>query len=207
MHKALLLAVALTFAAGCSTSSGADTAATAPTTTTVAPDTVAPDTTPVVDTSPVVPDPTRPFDVFVPSSYTKGTAMPLVVLLHGYVPSYNKLRWMAIDPGLAGVLEELGCALLLPFGRGNTDFLSIGEADVLQAIEEMCRRWPIDRSRIYLAGYSMGQGSTPDRQSSPDPGGDGCRGVRRGGGCGAGSVRAGSAPVSQRQSPPLLPLP
>jgi len=43
-----------------------------------------------------------------------------------------------------------------PFGRGNTDFQGIGEQDVLRAMTEMMKRYPIDEDRIILAGISMG---------------------------------------------------
>jgi len=98
----------------------------------------------------------QPYFFYRPRRAAAAQALPLVVLLHGYVPSYNKLRWMTIDASLQSACEDLGFSLLLPFGRGNTDFLTIGEVDVLQAIDEVAARWGVDVSRIYLAGYSMG---------------------------------------------------
>jgi predicted esterase len=97
----------------------------------------------------------QPYRYYVPLK-PQTEKLPLVVFFHGYVPSYNKLDWMKIEPELAAAMEATGCALLLPFGRSNTDFLSIGEVDVLRALEEMKKRYPIDETRIYLAGYSMG---------------------------------------------------
>ena len=44
----------------------------------------------------------------------------------------------------------------MPFGRSNTDFLSVGEVDVLRVVEEMKEHYPVDESRVYLYGYSMG---------------------------------------------------
>jgi len=49
-----------------------------------------------------------------------------------------------------------GFCLVAPFGRGNTDFQGIGEQDVLRAMTEMTKRYPIDEDRIVLAGISMG---------------------------------------------------
>lgn len=102
----------------------------------------------------------QPYRYYIPTppagGWSTDNPMPLVVLLHGYVPSYTKLDWLRVSPALAASLEEVGCCMLIPFGRSNTDFLSIGEEDVLRAIEEMRGRWPIDPTRIYLAGYSMG---------------------------------------------------
>ena len=170
MHRALLLAVALTFAAGCSTSSGADTAptqSTTPSTTAVAPDTVAPDTV-APDTSPVVPDPTRPFDVFVPSSYAKGTAMPLVVLLHGYGATG------AIQEAYFGVqalAESKGFLYVHPDGTKNAlgqQFWNATDAccgyqttvDDLAyltgIIDSVSAQYDVDPNRIYFMGHSNG---------------------------------------------------
>ncbi|MHC4884541.1 MAG: carboxylesterase family protein [Planctomycetota bacterium] len=97
----------------------------------------------------------QPYELYVPQRATDGP-LPLVVLLHGYVPSYRRTDWMEIDPSMCRALEEAGMALLLPFGRSNTDFLNVGERDVLDALEEVKRRYPIDEERTFLAGYSMG---------------------------------------------------
>ncbi|MCX7933820.1 MAG: hypothetical protein N3A66_01000, partial [Planctomycetota bacterium] len=98
----------------------------------------------------------QPYFFYRPRGVAPAQPLPLVVLLHGYVPSYNKLRWMTIDNSLQEICEAAGFSLLLPFGRGNTDFLTMGEVDVLQAIAEVSGRWGVDASRLYLAGYSMG---------------------------------------------------
>lgn len=102
----------------------------------------------------------QPYRVYIPhriSALTKGgKKLPLLVLLHGYVPSYTKLRWFNIDAQMGAAMEKLGMVMLLPFGRSCTDFLSIGEEDVLRTIKEMEKHYPIDARRIYLAGYSMG---------------------------------------------------
>jgi len=106
----------------------------------------------------------QPYRLNVPRRLTdpaeqQGARLPLVVYLHGYVPGHNKHQWVEWSEvsDLARAAEELGGAILLaPFGRSNTDFVSIGEVDVLRAIEETCRHYPVDRRRIYLYGYSMG---------------------------------------------------
>ncbi len=99
----------------------------------------------------------QPYRYFLPEQVAAPSAgWPLIVMLHGYVPTYNKLDWFEIDSRLAAAMENLGCALLAPFGRSNTDFLTIGEVDVLRSIEELAKRVKLDRRRIYLAGYSMG---------------------------------------------------
>ncbi len=103
-------------------------------------------------------DSVQPYRFFVPSRARLQNCkpLPILVMLHGYVPYYDKLNWMNIDASMAATMEKLGWFMLLPFGRSNTDFLSIGEDDVLQAISEIQRRYPVDPRRIFLAGYSMG---------------------------------------------------
>ncbi|MBN2712002.1 MAG: hypothetical protein JXR97_06140, partial [Planctomycetes bacterium] len=100
----------------------------------------------------------QPYLYYVPKSFGEGmnTNKPMVVLLHGYVPSYNKLSWMTIDDDMQACFDRLGAIILIPFGRNCTDFLTIGEVDVLRAIDEVANRHGVDRKRIYLTGYSMG---------------------------------------------------
>ncbi len=103
----------------------------------------------------------QPYLVYVPKSYDPekgrgGNGYPLVVYLHGYVPSYDKHKWVDEMPGLNAAVEAAGALLAVPFGRGNTDFVSVGEEDVLDVVACMKRLYAVDHSRIYLYGYSMG---------------------------------------------------
>src|SRR5207244_4527433 len=80
---------------------------------------------------------------------------PLVIFLHGYVPSYDKHhRWDEMSD-FNNLFEKHNAFLALPFARSNTDFQSGGEVDVLDVIAEMKRVYPIDDYRVYLYGYSM----------------------------------------------------
>jgi len=102
-------------------------------------------------------DSPQPYLAYVPTGCREGTGpWPMVVYLHGYVPSYDKDDWVNPDPNFNAVMESEGCILAVPFGRSNTDFLNVGEDDVLRVIDEMARDYPVDESRIYLYGYSMG---------------------------------------------------
>ena len=105
----------------------------------------------------------QPYRMYVPKiladpARKQSGSLPLFVFLHGYVESYDKHWW--IDETdvqeILPIMEELEGILLVPFGRSNTDFVSIGEVDVLRTIEEVCRLYPVDRDRVYLVGYSMG---------------------------------------------------
>jgi len=102
----------------------------------------------------------QPFWLYIPPRPAPGprggTGIPLVVLYHGYVPGYTRTNWMEISPLMADALERAGMAMLLTFGRGNTDFLGPGEVDTFEALAAVKKRYPIDEGRTYLAGYSMG---------------------------------------------------
>lgn len=107
----------------------------------------------------------QPYFMLAPSAWKKsqeakdGEAtkrFPLVIFLHGYVPDYHKHRWWTEMPAFNALFEKNDCFLAIPFGRSNADFLGAGEVDVLDAVAEMQRIYPIDPDRVYLYGYSMG---------------------------------------------------
>jgi pimeloyl-ACP methyl ester carboxylesterase len=81
---------------------------------------------------------------------------PLVVYLHGYVPGYCRADWIGPLSMEYVQYEEAGAIYVTPFARSNTDFLTVGETDVLDVIAEMKRRFSIDENRVYVVGYSMG---------------------------------------------------
>lgn len=107
-------------------------------------------------------DGVQPYFIHVPTAWASAKAagkpdrFPLVVFLHGYVPSYDKHRWWDEMPEFNMLFERNNAFAVLPFGRSNTDFQSCGEVDVLDVIAEARRMYPIDEDRIYLYGYSMG---------------------------------------------------
>lgn len=98
----------------------------------------------------------QPFLRYVPSNTTAEVSMPLVVFLHGYFPSMNRLNWEYIPETLQGFAEANDVCVAAPFGRSNTDYQGIGEQDVLRVVQEMEQRYPIDRRRVFLSGVSMG---------------------------------------------------
>ena len=102
----------------------------------------------------------QPYLGYVPKNYDPaGKPVPLVVYLHGYVPGFTKANWHlpgGIPTTLYPHAERHGALLVGPYGRSNTDFLTIGEIDVLRVIEEMKRHYRVDPDRVLLAGISMG---------------------------------------------------
>src|SRR4051794_2534289 len=73
-------------------------------------------------------------------------------------------------PGAVVITEEMAevartaghsAVILRPTGRGpGTVYQDYGEVDVLEAIEFVASRWPIDRDRITVTGTSMGGAAT-----------------------------------------------
>jgi polyhydroxybutyrate depolymerase len=112
----------------------------------------------------------RPVNLYVPSTHDGQTAMPLVILLHGYGESgQQKEDYMKLGP----LSEARGFLYCYPDGgfylrRGvlawnSTDALSdyentpVDDAAYLRSvIEETGRRFAVDRKRVYLIGQSNG---------------------------------------------------
>lgn len=98
----------------------------------------------------------QPYYLYVPENYTPARKWPLIVFLHGYVPSITVLEPWLPSPQQCSLAGKYGCMLLIPYGRRNTDFQGIGETDVFAALEAVQRHFPVDHERLYLTGVSMG---------------------------------------------------
>jgi len=98
----------------------------------------------------------QPFYVHLPESYDPGRPWPLIVFLHGYVPSITMVDPWLLSEEVCDIAEANGCLLVLPYARRNTDFQGVGEVDVFRVIEEMQRLFSVDPARIHLSGVSMG---------------------------------------------------
>lgn len=99
----------------------------------------------------------QPYIRYVPQNLTtKQKKFPLMVFLHCYSPTLNIINWQYIPQALLEFVVKNDFCFVAPFGRSNTDFQGIGEQDVLIAISEIKRRFPIDDDRIILCGISMG---------------------------------------------------
>lgn len=98
----------------------------------------------------------QPFYVHLPEAYDPSEQWPLIVFLHGYVPSITVLDPWVLSDEVCKIAERNGAILAIPYGRRNTDFQGVGEVDIFRVIEEMHRIFSIDDDRIHLSGVSMG---------------------------------------------------
>ncbi|MEO8017308.1 MAG: prolyl oligopeptidase family serine peptidase [Pseudomonadota bacterium] len=101
---------------------------------------------------------------YLPSRYDPAKKWPLVVHLHGFNPA-NPLyfRWWSADSRHSAVTEHADgqdAIFMEPHGRGNVQFMSFADRDVLRAIAEARRTFNVDEDRIYLSGESMGGAGT-----------------------------------------------
>ena len=99
--------------------------------------------------------------VFLPPDYSADRKWPFVIFLHGYYgenPPY--INWWSVDARHNAIAEKLNVIYAEPHGRGNAQYLGIGEPDVLRCLNEAKRRLSVDEDRVYLTGESMGGAGT-----------------------------------------------
>ena len=102
----------------------------------------------------------QPFWVYLPRSYTqpeyRDRRYPVMVFLHGYDTSLTKADPWTLSQSILELADQRGYIVAVPYGRRNTDFVSIGEVDVLAVIAELQRLFRVDADRVCLIGVSMG---------------------------------------------------
>jgi len=111
----------------------------------------------------------RPYTVFTPASYDGSTAMPLVVLLHGFgatgaiQEAYFQLQPLAESKGFLyvhpdGTLNAIdkpfwnATDACCGFGRGEVD----DSGYLLSLIQQVQAKYNVDPTRIYFVGHSNG---------------------------------------------------
>jgi|GEM_PF-551422 dienelactone hydrolase len=111
----------------------------------------------------------QPFKLAIPTRYDRRKSYPLAVVMHGYGGNHMEYSGGAISNPDYFEMHVLGRA------RGGR-YISLSEADVLDAVDYICAHWSIDTRRIHLTGASMGGGGTfklssryPDRWASGRP--------------------------------------
>ncbi|NQV26119.1 MAG: prolyl oligopeptidase family serine peptidase [Rhodopirellula sp.] len=107
----------------------------------------------------------QPYGVIVPRNYDPSESIRLDVVLHGSTRpvGISELKFIArfdTGDGETSPVPEQSFIELHPLGRVENCYRWSGETDVFEAIEDVCRRYNIDRNRIVLRGMSMGASGT-----------------------------------------------
>ncbi len=98
---------------------------------------------------------------YLPGGYDPAKKWPVVIQLHGYNPANPiYVRWWGADVRHAGMDGEYtghqGVIYIEAHGRGNTQYLGMGDNDILRVIAEAKRLFNVDEDKIFLTGDSMG---------------------------------------------------
>ena len=113
-----------------------------------------------------------PYRIYVPTSYSPSTPMPLIVALHGLGATEDSF-FTGYGQALPRLAEANGYIVVAPLGYRVDGFFGAGtgaggqdaaarrkselsEADVLLSLAIVRKAYNVDERRIYLMGHSMG---------------------------------------------------
>ncbi len=98
---------------------------------------------------------------YLPPHYDPRQSWPMIVMLHGFNPPNPPIvQWWSVDKRHDDTADRHDVIFVEPMGRGNSQYLGIGEQDVLRCIHEAKKRFSVDDDRVYLSGESMGGSGT-----------------------------------------------
>ena len=116
----------------------------------------------------------RPYFVYTPANYRVGTAVPLMVMLHGCTQTpadfaagtqmdqlADQKQFIVVYPQQTSTYNQEKCWNWFDSAdqsRGNGEPAII--AGIVQAVEQTTSQWTIDTHRIYAAGLSAGAAMT-----------------------------------------------
>ena len=96
----------------------------------------------------------QPYIVIAPKNNESTNGLPLIVDLRPYVPLDKQqfIREQKVRHNTSKMVQ------VWPYSRGCNGFKGLSELDVLDVIELVCKKYKIDRNKIYLQGISLGGG-------------------------------------------------
>ena len=99
----------------------------------------------------------RSFHVRPPDNWDGKSPLPVLIHFHGW----GRQGKLIMNHGrIAGATRKLGVLLIAPNGQGRSwNFWSADTNDIeftSKVLEEAANRWPIDRTKIFVSGYSYG---------------------------------------------------
>jgi predicted esterase len=104
----------------------------------------------------------QPFGVVVPKTWTgpaDKTPRPTWIWNHGRGDTLSELSFIAGRLKSAGEFATDANIVIHPYGRYCNATKFAGEVDVFEALDAAARAYPVDRSRLVNAGFSMGGAS------------------------------------------------
>lgn len=101
-----------------------------------------------------------PCRLYVPEGLKSDKPVPIVVAMHGAGGSENLFFEGYGDGCVAKACAERGWLMVAP--RSGLSFLG-GTTMVPELVDQLADRYPIDKSRVYLVGHSMGAAQTLDQ--------------------------------------------
>jgi pimeloyl-ACP methyl ester carboxylesterase len=99
-----------------------------------------------------------PYGVEVPANFNPRVhkRWRLDVWLHGRNNTLSEVRFLTDRLNRKSTFAPKDTIVLHPYGRFCNAYKFAGEVDVLEALQHVQARYPIDRQRIALRGFSMG---------------------------------------------------
>lgn len=94
---------------------------------------------------------------YLPADYSATKPWPLILSLHGYNPANPEyVDWWSVEQRHHAIAETKATIVIEPHGRGNAQYLGMGDRDVMRCLDDAKRRFSVDAERVYLTGESMG---------------------------------------------------
>jgi len=121
----------------------------------------------------------QPYGLVVPKTYAFNHSVPTRcdVWFHGRGETLSEVNFLWDRMKNAGQYTPDHTIMLHPYGRYSNAFKFAGETDVLEALEDVQKRYRIDEDRISVRGFSMGGAACwqfavhyPDRWFAANPG-------------------------------------
>lgn len=99
----------------------------------------------------------QPLGLILPDGWaTRKKPLPLYVWLHGRGDKSTDLHFICERLDKNGEVVPEGAIVVHPFGRQCVGYKSAGETDVMEAVDFVCKNYPVDKDRVVLMGFSMG---------------------------------------------------
>ena len=100
----------------------------------------------------------QPYSVVIPPGFAAHDARPrrLDLWFHGRGEKLSEVSFLSTQSRNAGQYTPRDTFVLHPYGRYSNAFKFAGEIDVLEALQYIQSRLPVDRRKISARGFSMG---------------------------------------------------